>query len=248
MVRLVVDLVPARPTFALALEEALFESVFGTGPNTLRMWVNQRVIVVGRSQSAAAEVDFETAAHLGIPILRRISGGGTVYHYPGNLNISLFLRQGAQFGDAETVFNVFGSLISFELEKLGVKIRPCMNSLLVGEKKIGGAAQVRRGQTVLYHTTLLVEADTIDMGTFLRAMRVDYQPGGVPSHPYPTTTLRRVSDREVTLEEVVWLLTGPIVRQIGCCAHEERLTMAEYRRAEELECVKYRSDKWNRFP
>lgn len=247
MIRLIVDLVPAAPTFGLALEEALFENVCGTGPDTLRMWVNQRAIVVGRSQSAVAEVDLEAATRWGIPVLRRISGGGAVYHYPGNLNVSLFLRQGSRFGDVKTVFTLFGGIISSELVRLGVKTRPYANSLLVSEKKIGGAAQVRRGRAVLYHTTLLVEPDVIDMGIFLRAMHVDYQPGRVPSQPYPTTTLRQVGGQTMTLKRVGRLLSGPIAHSIGCCVHEEGLRDTERRRAGELERGKYRSDEWNRF-
>jgi lipoate-protein ligase A len=247
MMRLIADLVPAEPALGLALEEALFESVCATGPDTLRLWVNRRSIVVGRSQFVSVEVDLEAAARLNVPILRRISGGGTVYHYPGNLNVSLFLRNGSRLGGVESVFHLFGGIISLELTRLGIEMRPCANRLMVGGRKIAGAAQVRRGRAILYHTTLLVEPDVIDMGVFLRAMGDDYRPSGVASRPCPTTTLRQAGGRTVTLETAGRLLTGPIVRSIGCCVYEKGLTPTERRRAEELERVKYRSDEWNRF-
>ena len=246
--RLITDFTPVGPAFGLALEETLFESVYATGPDTLRLWVNQRAVVIGRSQSIFAEVDLGTAARLGVPVLRRISGGGTVYHYPGNLNISLFLRNGSQFGSVETMFHRFGGIISSALTRLGIEVLPYANRLMTDGRKIGGAAQVRRGRAVLYHTTLLVESDVIDMGGFLRAMGDRYRPCGVPSRSHPTTSLKEAGSREATLEEVGRLLIGPIVHAIGCeVGAKESLTPAERSRAEELVRVKYRSDKWNRF-
>ena len=246
--RLITGFAPVEPAFGLALEDALFESVCAGGPDTLRLWVNFRSIIVGRSQAVSAEVDLEAAARLAVPVLRRISGGGTVYHYPGNLNLSLFLRNGSRLGNVASVFSLFGGIIASALTRLEIEVLPCANRLMVDGRKIAGAAQVRRSRAILYHTTLLVEPDTLEMGLFLRAMGDRYCPCGVPSHPHPTTSLREARGREVALEEVGRLLVRPIVRAIGCDVDvAEGLTPVEHSRAEELMRVKYRSEKWNRF-
>src|SRR5216684_3173946 len=71
----------------LALEEALVRAV--PRRPLLRIWQNGACVVIGRGQRVSREVNAAACAASGVPVLRRASGGGTVYHDPGNLNISL---------------------------------------------------------------------------------------------------------------------------------------------------------------
>lgn len=189
MIRLLVDLVPCAPAAGLALEEALFETARAGGEDSLRIWVNDRAVVIGRSQGAASEVDLPAARDLGIPVLRRLSGGGAVYHYPGNLNVSLCLRDGRPLGGVAEAFARLGGTLARGLAAFGPGVTLAENSLLIDRRKVGGAAQARRGASLLYHTTLLVEPDAIPMERLLLALRTGYRPTRVPSRPRPTTTL-----------------------------------------------------------
>jgi lipoate-protein ligase A len=247
MVRLLVDLIPSAPRDGLALEEALLESVSAGGPDTLRLWVNQRAVVLGRSQSAAAEVDLERAQKLGIPVLRRLSGGGAVYHYPGNLNLSLYFQQGCGLGGVEAVFSLFGEAIVSGLMDLGVEASVCGSGLFVGSRKLAGAAQARRGLALLYHTTLLLEADAVPMKELLRAMQGEYHPVGVPSFPHPVITLTQVCDGELDREGVVQVVSERIASRLGRKLYAGHLATAEIGRAEELARIRYGSDQWNRY-
>ncbi len=243
MLRLIRDLTPASPADGLALEEALFASLRRSRIDTLRLWVNARAVVIGRSQSAAAEVDMDRAKELDIPVLRRISGGGTVCHHPENLNLSLFLADGRPLGRVEETFTAVGEAIANGLSDLGIVISTCGNSLLISGKKVGGAAQARRGKALLYHTTLLVNLDTIPMERLLLAMRRGYAPAGLPSRPHKVTSLTAAVPGLV-LDDLVTPLANRISKLLAAPIAPGMITKEEKREACNLS-EKYRSDRWN---
>ena len=244
MLRLIRDLTPTLPAEGLALEEAILEHVCQGGMDTLRFWVNERAVVIGRSQAVASEVDLAQARQLDIPVLRRISGGGTVYHYPGNLNLSLFLADARPLGAVIETFSLLGEAITSALSPLGISASIRDNNLFIADKKIGGAAQARRGTALLYHTTLLVTPDTIPMERLLLAMRPSYTSTRVPSYPHATTTLTEIVP-SLTLPILVDHLTGATCDLLRRTVTPGRPTEEERTRAEELAEKKYRSDRWN---
>jgi len=245
MIRLISDLAPCVPAYGLALEEALFEAVRNGGNDTLRLWVNERAVIIGRSQSAAAEVNLEEAEKLAIPVLRRISGGGTVYQYPGNLNVSLMLRDGRPLGGVKQAFRSCGEAIARSLGELGCTITVRENSLSVGEKKIAGAAQARRGNALLYHSTLLVKPDTIPMECLLRAANRNYRPIAVPSRPNPTTTIAEAAGQDLSLEEIGRGIVVEFCRLLHSSADVGSLDVDERKCAQKLATEKYGSVEWN---
>ena len=244
MLRLTCDLIPTLPVEGLALEEAILDHVCQGGMDTLRFWVNERAVIIGRSQAVASEVDLAQTQQLAIPVLRRISGGGTVYHYPGNLNLSLFLADARLLGTVIETFSLLGKAIVNALSPLGIDTTIRENNLFIADKKIGGAAQARRGTALLYHTTLLVAPDTIPLERLLLAMRPGYTSTRVPSHPHTTTTLTETVP-SLTLPDLVDHLTGAICDLLRTTATPGRPTKEERARAEELAEKKYRSDRWN---
>ena len=243
MLRLIRDLTPTLPAEGLALEEAILDHVYQGEMDTLRFWVNERAVVIGRSQAAASEVDPVQAQRLAIPVLRRISGGGTVYHYPGNLNLSLFLADARPLGAVIDTFSLLGKAITSALSPLGIGASIRENNLFIADKKIGGAAQARRGMALLYHTTLLVAPDTIPMERLLLAMRPGYTSTQVPSHSHATTTITEIVP-SLTLPDLVDHLTGAICDLLRTTATPGRPTKVERARAQELAEKKYRSDRW----
>src|SRR5215470_14929222 len=75
------------PAANLALEEALVRAI--PPAPLLRVWQNEACVVLGRGQRLEREVNVAAAAAAGVPVLRRASGGGTVYHDLGNLNVTM---------------------------------------------------------------------------------------------------------------------------------------------------------------
>ena len=246
MIRLICDPAPIDPRFGLALDEALFERARMAGANTVRVWVNARAVVIGRSQAIAAEVDLEAADRLKIPVLRRISGGGAVYHHPGNLNLSLCLSDAGRLGGVNQAFHRIGKAIADGLSSVGIRVNPVENRLIVGGRKVGGAAQARRGKALLYHTTLIVRPDSIPMERLLCALRPGYRTPAVPSHPFPTASLSEIIGEEVPLEQVGVAAAVGIARTCGSEPRDGVVTQDEIRRAEELVREKYGTERWNR--
>jgi len=244
MLRLIVDLDPIDPALGLALEEALLGSIKNGGDGILRLWVNDRSVIIGRSQSIESEVDLSRLRDLSIPVIRRISGGGAVYHYPGNLNLSLFLPVTGCLGAIHRTYEIIGQAIASELSQLGIDAREEGNVIMLGKKKIAGAAQVRRGNILLYHTTLLVTPSPIPVESVLLAMQGAYESSFVASHPRPVTSLSQVS-AGITLESLVRPLSDAIAGLLGHGLEQGDYTKEELGYAKRLQIDKYGRDEWN---
>ncbi len=245
MIRLLLDLSPGDPACGLALEEALFETAHTEECDSLRIWANDRAVVIGRSQAARSEVDPNRIGTLGIPLLRRLSGGGAVYHHPGNLNVSLFLADARSLGTVGQTFGRLGEALACATGSTGTTATPSGNSLLAGGMKVGGAAQARRGRSLLFHSTLLLRPDKIRMEEVLLALQRGYRPTGVPSRPHPTTTLAEVCGSEPDLERLVASIADSIGAVLGRSVRAAPLMPEEQEHAAGLAEVKYRSDLWN---
>ena len=244
--RLLIDLEPRPPRRGLATDEALLESVRSGGQDAVRLWVSDRAVIVGRSQSVLDEVDVEFAARSEIPVLRRVSGGGTVYHFSGNLNGSVVLRDGRRIGSVRETFRFFGGAIAAAVAPICPAISFDENDLLIDAAKVGGAAQARRGDAVLYHTTLLVEPIDVPMERLLLAMRPDYRPKRVASRPRPMISLTEAIGCHVAMERAAGLLAAGLSGASGEPFAEGLLGDEEEERVGWLMANKYGDPRWNR--
>ena len=140
------------PFFNLAFEEYVFEAM--TGDDALLVWRNAPCVVVGCHQNICGEVRPALLRQMGVPVLRRSSGGGTVYHDPGNLNYTLMLS-----GDGADYDRCLRPVIA-ALNDLGAPAQRGHGSdIAIDGRKISGSAQrISRGR-LLHHGTLLFDAD-----------------------------------------------------------------------------------------
>ncbi len=226
------------------MDESLLRSLQESGRETVRIWINHRAVVLGRSQSAAAEVDLVAADQARVPVLRRVSGGGTVFHYPGNLNVSVFLR-GRRLPGVEALFAWLGGALASTLSTSAIRLVAEDHGIYGGGLKIGGAAQLRRASAVLYHTTLLLHPSALEMSDLLRAMRPEYRPENVPSRPRPMGTLSDLMGHDVDVREVSRSIAGSLAAALGRRLCPGRSTDEEDACAERLEREKYGCSKWN---
>ena len=240
--RLIVDATPERAALGLARDEALFDSVREGGVGILRFWVNERSVIIGRGQGIAAEVDLAEAEQEGIPVLRRISGGGTVYHYPGNLNVSLSVAS-KDAGSVTEAFRQFGGAICNGLARLSVRAEIAGNRLVCCGRKLGGAAQARRGRATLYHSTTLVCPPDRPMARLLLAHGSGYRPNGVASRPEKMTSLAEVADRAISIEEAMDAVSQGMGELFDL--EPSVLTEGEHADAVRLANTKYGSASWN---
>src|SRR5262249_35019246 len=137
------------PAANLALEEALVRAI--PPAPLLRIWQNEACVVLGRGQRLEREVNVAAAAAAGVPVLRRASGGGTVYHDLGNLNITMAVP-----GWVPGLTGELAALVAGVLRRLGLAPAATERGVFVGALKLSGlAAQLTRTAT-LAHATLLV--------------------------------------------------------------------------------------------
>jgi len=152
------------PFYNLAFEEYTLHNL--KDDDYVLLWQNAPVVVIGKHQNAAEEVDLKRAAELGVKIVRRNTGGGAVYHDMGNLNFS-FITDWAPEKDVS--YDAFLEPVIRALAAFGVDAaRRGRNDLVVGDRKISGNAQCIHGGRLLHHGTLLVDSDLSVLPEVLR--------------------------------------------------------------------------------
>lgn len=158
----------------LACDEALLEAhetEYSEG-EMLRVWETQNYFVVlGHSNHITAEVDVEACERRAIPVLRRMSGGGTVLQGPGCLNYSLIVNIAAH--RLKTIGDTFRFVLERHRECIadlaGTKPRiEGISDLTVAGRKFSGNAQYRKSRFVLVHGTFLLNFDLPLIGACLR--------------------------------------------------------------------------------
>ncbi len=147
---------PCSAALNLAREESLFSRLERTGA-LMVFYVNTAAVVIGRNQMPWAEVRPDALASGAVPLVRRMSGGGAVYHDPGNLNYALMMPAAAPGRPrAATILQP----VVRALHSLGLPARlSARNAVFVGRHKVSGTAQFMTSGRILTHGTLLVDAD-----------------------------------------------------------------------------------------
>ena len=141
------------PFYNQALEEYLFQN--RTEQELFLLWRNRPAVIVGCYQNISQEVNLRQLKEKGIPVVRRSSGGGTVYHDLGNVNYSLMKKRNKILEYDDFLIPVIEAL-----RKLGIMAeKDRCSDIVIGGRKISGSAQKATGNRVLHHGTLLYNAE-----------------------------------------------------------------------------------------
>jgi lipoate-protein ligase A len=183
---LIIDHTSTRPAWNLAAEEYLLthftDSVF-------RLWRNAPTIIVGRHQNTWAEVNVPYVQQHHIPVIRRLSGGGAVFHDLGNINYS-FMEPKPPAEDSAGTFKRCTQPILAALNHLGVNAYLSgRNDLLIDGKKFSGTAQCQLQGRILLHGTLLYSSLLSNLGEALKGPRSKFTKSAVPSAPSPVCNI-----------------------------------------------------------
>jgi lipoate---protein ligase len=242
------------PRTNLAREEAIARHVGADADArtpVLRLWRNAPCAVVGRFQLAAAEVDLEAAAALGAPVLRRFTGGGTVWHDPGNLNISVVLRPEDALLVADPslrrlpgLYRLVLAPLAAAVRSLGVAAELTERDIVAPGGKLSGVAAWIGGRALLVHATLLVDADLDAL------VRVCNGPGAPGDPRWERTRSRRVGvtsvARELGARPAAADVEVAVLRAFGVdAADSTALSPAELVATERLLADRYAVPTWH---
>ena len=245
------------PRTNLALEEAIARHVaanLGAPTPVLRLWRDAPCAVVGRFQLAAAEADLAAAAALGAPVLRRFTGGGTVWHDPGNLNVSVVLRPEDAVLAADPslrrlpgLYRLVLSPLAAAVRSLGVAAEMTERDILAPGGKLSGVAAWLGGRALLVHATLLIDADLDALA------RVCNGPGAAGDPRWERTKSRRVQVTSLSHELGATPAAADveaIVLEAFGADHLDRaaFTPAERAAAERLLADRYGDPAWHADP
>ncbi|RLF89943.1 lipoate--protein ligase family protein, partial [Thermococci archaeon] len=156
-----IPLIVARPEVQMAIDEAIMRArIEGRVPDTVRLYVfKPSSVTIGRFQSVKHDVNLEKAKELGIPVVRRITGGGSVFHDEyGEITYSMVMGEDyhpALKNIQESYRFLAGPLVD-ALKDLGLNAEfSGLNDIVVNGKKISGSAQTRRKGVILQHGTFM---------------------------------------------------------------------------------------------
>jgi lipoate-protein ligase A len=226
------------PALNLAAEEFLLRQ---RQEDFVMFYINAPSVIVGKHQNVFREVNLAYTAKKGIPVVRRLTGGGTVYHDRGNLNFSFILS--GEKGKLVDFAKYIRPVTEF-LRSLGVPAETDRrNNILIGGKKISGNAEHIFKTRVLHHGTLLFD-------TVLEELEKALQPPAgvsdraIPSQRSAVTNIRDHLKKDMKPETFREQLTAFCRDYFSPCG-DLQLTAAERAAIEKLAQEKYASWEWN---
>jgi lipoate-protein ligase A len=231
----------ARDAFA---NMAIDESIMEYGKPTLRLYSwSPPAVSIGYFQSMDAEVDTENCRYQGIDCVRRITGGGAVFH-EHELTYSLVVPESMVPSDILKSYEMICGAVVSALNAHGIDARFCpINDILAGNKKISGSAQTRKAGMVLQHGTVLLDVNVDRMFSILK----------VPDEKMKDKMAKAVKERVTSFKALGLSYQGfkrRLVSSFETCMGQKllpgSLTPEEQNNAG-LRTQKFRSNAWNRM-
>jgi lipoate-protein ligase A len=227
------------PYFNLAAEEYLFKNF---GEDVFFLYINTPSVVVGKHQNAMAEINPIYVYENGIPVIRRMSGGGTVYHDRGNLNFSFHCTVE---DTAKVSFKDFNRPVVNVLQQLGVPaLVSSRNDLTVNGFKVSGHAQHVFKNKVLSHGTLLVETDLEKLSNTLKKGSGIYESKAIQSVRSKVANVSGFLSKPISAVDFMGLLKKHILQTFPE-AEEYMLNNSDTDTIREIAQKKYSTRDWN---
>lgn len=239
----------------MAIDEAIMKArIENHVQNTLRFYCwKPSAVSIGRFQNIEKEVQLDNCRKHGVDVVRRITGGGTVYHdSEDEITYSVVAnKKDLEAPDITAVYAKIYAGLAEAVKILGLRadfnkgnVKTCPN-LMVNSKKISGSAQSHKKSVVLQHGTLLVDVDLKKMFTFLRVpwARTCMEVVGVAERKI--TSIKKELGRHVSVEEVKEALVRGVQKALNMKLVRGELTLYEKELAKKLCKEKYATGDWN---
>jgi len=227
------------PYFNLATEEYVLKNF---EEDSFMLWRNAPCIIVGKHQNTLAEINVEYVKQHNIPVVRRLSGGGAVFHDLGNLNFT-FIKTGNQ--ESLIDFRKYTEPILEVLQKMGINARfEGRNDLTIDGRKFSGNAEHIWKNKVLHHGTLLFSSHMPNLSEALNADPLKFQDKAVKSVRSRVTNISEHLDCPMDVMQFATLIQDHIVGKYPD-ARMIDLSRADHDKIHELVRSKYSTWEWN---
>ena len=237
---LLIDSPSQNAYFNIASEEYLLRH-FPT-EDIFLLYVNAPSIIIGKFQNTLAEINLDYVKEKEIKVVRRMSGGGTVYHDLGNLNFSFHTLLGQNdFGD----FSFFTQPVLNMLNGLGVPaVLQGRNDLLVDGKKFSGNAKLARHGKMIQHGTILLDSEMEVLGEALKVNPLKFIDKAIKSNRARVTNLIHYLPADTTTAHLKNALTEEIIKNNPAAVRYE-FTEEDLQGIHQLMAEKYETWDWN---
>lgn len=228
------------PCFNLALEQYVFDAL-PRDREYFMLWRNDNAIIVGKHQNTAAEVNAAYVREHGVKVVRRLSGGGAVYHDLNNLNFTFIMDRSE---GAPLDLKLFCTPVAKALNRMGVPAEVNgRNDITVNGMKFSGNAQYVRGGRVMHHGTILFDSDLSVVSRALRVTAEKLESKGVPSVRGRVTNLKPFFPEDVTLADFKKQLVSAIFEEGSVARYD--FTAGDMKAVEALRDERYATWDWN---
>ncbi|RPD96727.1 lipoate--protein ligase [Aureibaculum marinum] len=229
------------PHLNLALEEYALRN-FSVNHDYLLFYINESSIIIGRNQNTLEEINQQYVKDNAIHVVRRISGGGAVYHDLGNLNFSFITNHD---GKSLNNFKKFTAPVIKVLNNMGLDAElKGRNDIQVNEKKISGTAQFSTGKRMISHGTLLFNTD---LGEVANALNVKMSKIVSKGHKSVRSRVANISEflkDPMKIEHFRALLLEGLFEESEPF-ESYHLTAEEWKEVHQLKAEKYDTWDWN---
>ena len=229
-----------NPYFNLALEEYFLKTF--KGEEYFILWQNEPAIIIGRNQNTIEEINKAYVEENNIKVVRRLSGGGAVYHDLGNLNFTFIVQ-----ADKTNInnFKKFTDSIVASLEKIGVKAEfTGRNDITIDGKKFSGNSQYYFKDRLLHHGTILFDSDLSVVQNALQVKAEKIESKGIKSVRSRVTNVSPYLKEKVSVKEFKEILLSSIFEYKDVPYKEYELSQKDIDKIQSIADERYASWNW----
>ena len=229
------------PHINLAIEEYALKNL-DINETYLLFYINEPSIIIGKNQNTIEEINTDYVETNGIHVVRRLSGGGAVYHDLGNLNFSFITKDD---GESFHNFRKFTEPVVEALQKLGVNaMLSGRNDLEVEGRKISGNAQFSTKGRMFSHGTLMLNSEIENVVSALKVKKDKIESKGIKSVRSRVANISEFLTEKVSIEEFRSLLLKNIFGEQDDIP-EYSLTEEDWEKIHQLSKERYQNWDWN---
>lgn len=227
------------PYYNLASEEYLLEN---ESDSVFMLWRNSDAVIIGKNQNAYAELDVEFTEANSIKVVRRLTGGGAVFHDEGNINFTFIVpgEENATLDFARFTRPIIDAISALGVEDVTLSGR---NDIMIGDKKVSGNAQSSYNGKTIHHGTLLYSADLSRLAGALKVDPEKIKAKGIKSVRNRVGNIADFLDAKLTAPEFMNYIESRVAAETGATVselpHEYKIGIRK------LADLKYSTWEWN---